>query len=79
MGVFVFFVVCSVSMACSICAVDPDSPMTHGAKAAVWFMLGVLGFVLGSIIAAIVFFVHRAHQLAQVQATLEPQSETRTS
>ncbi len=63
------------AMACSICVVDPNSPMTHGAKAAVWFMLGVIGVVLGSIVAVTLFFYRRAQLLAR-QATFEPHHES---
>jgi len=55
--------------ACAVCFGDPSSPLTLGAKAGVLFMIGVLGVVLGGILAAIIFFIHRS-RIVQVQSIL---------
>jgi len=43
--------------------------MTHGAKVAVFFLLGVVGTVLGSIVGVAIFWVRRA-RLVNVQEIL---------
>lgn len=55
--------------ACAVCFGDPSSPLTIGAKAGVLFMIGVLGVVLGGILAAIIYFIHRS-RIVQVQSIL---------
>jgi len=65
------FVVSSVFLqdcwACSVCFGDPNSPMTHGAKAGVTVLLGFVGVVLGGILAVTVFWIRRA-RLLELQA-----------
>lgn len=58
-----------LAQACAVCFGDPSSPLTIGAKAGVLFMIGVLGVVLGGILAAIIFFIHRS-RIVQVQSIL---------
>jgi hypothetical protein len=60
--------------ACAVCFGDPKSPLTIGAKAGVALMLGVLGVVLGGILAAIIFFARRA-KLAEVQEIIKRESQ----
>ena len=55
--------------ACAVCFGDPSSPLTIGAKAGVLFMIGVLGVVLGGILAAVIFFIRRS-RIMQVQTIL---------
>jgi hypothetical protein len=59
--------------ACSICFGDPNSPMTHGAKAAVFFLLGVVFFVLFAMLGMVFFWIRRA-KLLQVQAAIHGES-----
>ena len=59
--------------ACSVCFGDPNSPMTHGAKAAVLFLLGVVTMVLGGIVAITIYWIRRA-RLLQVQAAIHGES-----
>jgi hypothetical protein len=61
--------------ACAVCFGDPSSPLTLGAKAGVLFMIGVLGVVLGGILAAIIFFIHRS-RIVQVQSILHPENQS---
>jgi len=35
----------AIANACPVCFGDPSSPLTKGAPNAVWFLLGVIGFV----------------------------------
>lgn len=76
---------CSIGMilpdfvhACAVCFGDPSSPLTIGAKAGVLFMIGVLGVVLGGILAAIIFFIHRS-RIVQVQSILHGENSTSAS
>ena len=63
------------SWACSVCFGDPNSPMIHGAKAGVAFLLGIVGLVLGGILAVTVFWIRRA-RLLEAQAALRGESLT---
>jgi uncharacterized membrane protein len=63
------------SWACSVCFGDPNSPMTHGAKAGVAVLLGIVGVVLGGILAVAFFWMRRA-KLLRVQAALRGESVT---
>lgn len=76
---------CSIGMivpdfvqACAVCFGDPSSPLTIGAKAGVLFMIGVLGVVLGGILAAIIFFIHRS-RIVQVQSILQGENPSSAS
>ena len=55
--------------ACAVCFGDPNSPLTHGARAAVWVLLGVITFVLLAIAGVAMYWVRRA-RLLEVQAAL---------
>ena len=48
------------AFACPVCFGDPSSPLTKGATNAVWFLLGVIGFVQIGLIALFVTFWRRA-------------------
>ena len=61
------------SSACSVCFGDPNSPMTHGAKAGVAVLLGVVVVVLGAILGVTFYWVRRA-RLLQVQAAMRGES-----
>ena len=56
-------------LACAVCFGDPNSPLTHGARAAVWFLLGVVALVLCSILGVGLYWFHRA-RLLEVQSIL---------
>ena len=56
-------------LACAVCFGDPNSPMVHGAMAGVWFLLGVVGFVLSSILGMTFYWIRRA-RLVQLQQIL---------
>lgn len=59
--------------ACSVCFGDPKSPLTLGAKAGVFFLLGVVGFVLFAILAVCLFWMRRA-KLVEIQNILHGNS-----
>ena len=48
------------ALACPVCFGDPNSPMTKGTTAAVWFLLGIIGFVQIGFVALFVTFWRRA-------------------
>ena len=58
-GCLLLFVAQS-AFACPVCFGDPSSPLTKGATNAVWFLLGVIGFVQIGLIALFVTFWRRA-------------------
>lgn len=53
------------AQACSVCFGDPDHPMTKGAVAGVYVMIGFVGFVLTGIIGTAAFWMARSRQLAR--------------
>lgn len=55
--------------ACSVCFGDPDNPMTKGAVAGVYVMIGFVGFVLFGIIGTAAFWMARSRHLAQSEST----------
>jgi hypothetical protein len=55
--------------ACAVCFGDPKSPMVHGALAAVWFLLGVVSFLLCCILGVAIHWYRRA-RLVEVQNIL---------
>lgn len=60
-------------MACAVCFGDPNSPMSRGALAGVWFLLGVVVLVLSSIVGMIIFWARRA-RLLRIQAAIRGES-----
>lgn len=50
-------------IACSVCGGDPNSSLTKGALAGVFFLGGVVVCVLGAILATGIVWVRRAHKL----------------
>lgn len=54
--------------ACSVCFGDSDSPMAKGAFMGVVVLCGIVGFVLLGVAGTGLFWMHRGHRLAQVQA-----------
>src|SRR5205823_1593315 len=48
------------ALGCPVCFGAPDSPMTKGATSAVWFLLGIIGFVQIGFVALFVTFWRRA-------------------
>jgi len=55
------------AMACAVCIGNIDSPMTRGVKAAVWFLLGVVGLVLAGFGGIFLYWSHRSRLLSQSQ------------
>jgi hypothetical protein len=50
----------SIAHACPVCFGDPNSPMTKSTSNAVWFLLGIVGFVEMGFVALFVTFWRRA-------------------
>ena len=51
-------------LACSVCFGNPDSQMTKGAMLGVFFLLGLVVFVLGAIASVAVTWSRRARKLS---------------
>jgi len=49
-----------IANACPVCFGDPASPLAKGATNAVWFLLGIIGFVQIGLVALFVTFWRRA-------------------
>ena len=50
--------------ACSVCFGDSESLMVKGAVVGAYFLVGVIGFVMLSIVGTTLFWAHRSRQLA---------------
>ena len=55
--------------ACSVCFGDPESPMSKGAAAGVYVMVGFIGFVLFGIAGTATFWMVRCRKLSLTQET----------
>ena len=58
-----FFVFMSTIFPCAVCYGATDDPMANGMNNAVLFLLGVISFILLSIIASIIHFYKRSKSL----------------
>lgn len=70
-GALVVLVLPDAAQACSVCFGDPDHPMTKGAVAGVYVMIGFVGFVLTGIIGTAAFWMVRTRR---INATPSPVS-----
>lgn len=52
-----------IAHACPVCFGNPDSPMTKSASNAVWFLLGIIGFVQIGFVALFISFWRRARAM----------------
>ena len=59
------------ALACSVCYGDPNSAMSHGARAGVLVLLGVIGVVLLGFASMMVFWMRRAANLASQGGVVE--------
>ncbi|HSP16154.1 MAG TPA: hypothetical protein VLV78_15515 [Thermoanaerobaculia bacterium] len=59
--------VANAAMACPVCFGAPDSPLTKGATSAVWFLLGIVGFVQIGFVALFVSFWRRARAMRRLR------------
>ena len=60
-------------LACSVCYGDPNSAMSHGARAGVLVLLGVIGVVLLGLASMLIFWMRRVANLeSQGRAVEEP-------
>ena len=57
------FAMSNSTMACSVCFGDPDNPMTRGAVAGVYVMVGFIGFVLLGIAGTACFWMVRSRRI----------------
>ena len=55
-------------LSCAVCFGEPDSLMTKGAEAGVWLLLGVIVFVLFSIVTVLFTWSRRAKLIAASEA-----------
>ncbi|MFL2988775.1 hypothetical protein DBW61_03520 [bacterium] len=46
---FTLFFICDLVLACAVCYGSPDEPAVKAVQAGIWFLLGVVMFVLSSI------------------------------
>ena len=53
----------SIASACPVCFGDPNSPMAKSTSNAVWFLLGIVGFVEICFVALFVTFWRRARSM----------------
>lgn len=51
------------ALACPVCFGNPDSPMTKSTSLAVWFLLGIIGFVQIGFVALFISFWRRARAM----------------
>ena len=61
-------------LACSVCFGDQKSPLSLGAKAGVFFLLGVVGFVVAAIFGVAIYWTRRA-KLVAIQNILQGETE----
>jgi hypothetical protein len=59
--------------ACSVCFGDPDHPMTKGAVAGVYVMIGFVGFVLTGIISTACFWMVRTRRINAAPSPAKPE------
>ena len=59
----VIFAFPQISHACAVCYGDPQDPMTAGLNQAIFFLLGVVGFILSIILTAGIYFCKRSKSL----------------
>ena len=64
-----FLTLSDSAFACSVCFGDPDSPMTKGAVAGVYVMMGFIGFVLTGIAGTACFWMFRSRHIDMTQRT----------
>ena len=53
----------SAASACPVCFGDPTAPTARGMNAAIWFLLGMVGFVQVGFVALFVTFWRRSREL----------------
>ena len=66
----IIFVLPQVSHACAVCYGDPQAPMTAGLNQAIFFLLGVIGFILSIILTAGIYFYKRTKSLNKARANV---------
>ena len=66
----IIFVLPQVSHACAVCYGDPQAPMTAGLNQAIFFLLGVIGFILSIILTVCVYFYKRTKSLNKARANV---------
>jgi hypothetical protein len=69
LGALVILATSVTAKACSVCFGDPDSPMTKGAVAGVYVMIGFIGCVLTAIAGTACFWMVRGRRIAMSQPT----------
>jgi len=59
----VLFFIFDFISACAVCYGDPDEPAVKAVQAGIWFLLGVVGFVLSSIAMFIYNIVKKSREV----------------
>lgn len=59
----VFMFAATAANACPVCFGDPSAPSAKGMNAAIWFLLGMVGFIQAGFIALFVTFWRRSREL----------------
>ncbi len=49
----------NISYGCAVCYGDPQAPMTAGLNQAIFFLLGVIGFILSIVLSVGIYFFRR--------------------
>ena len=68
-GIFIFMFP-QVSHGCAVCYGNPQVPMTAGLNQAIFFLLGVIGFILSIILTAGIYFYKRTKSLNKARANV---------
>ena len=66
----IIFVFPQTSHACAVCYGDPQAPMTAGLNQAIFFLLGVIGFILSLILTTGIYFYKRSKSLNKSRANI---------
>lgn len=52
-------------LACSVCIGDPNSSLSQGTRAGILILLGIIFFILTSIVGVTLFWIRRARSLQE--------------
>ena len=62
-NILVLFFIFDFLSACAVCYGNPDEPAVKAVQAGIWFLLGVVGFVLSSIAMFIYNIVKKSREV----------------
>jgi hypothetical protein len=52
-----------IAFSCSVCYGEPNHPVTIGMTKAIWFLLGVIGFILSCIAYGMITLIRKNKQI----------------